>query len=241
MEKLTASIVIRTLISRLLIVILSIISAVPAFIFMMLPDRWRYNNPLYYHFVSFFYWIGLKCIFVPITYKGLEHVPEKPAVIVGNHQSSLDIPLIGSLVDAHPHIWLATVDLLKSPLLGFVLRRMAALIDMSSPQAGMRSLVNAIKLINTDKHAIIFPEGGRFLDGKVHPFYGGFVILAKKTDRPVVPVYIRNVQKVYPPENFWIYWYPIEVIVGAPFHYSDTDTDETFKQKVFDWFVQQEG
>jgi 1-acyl-sn-glycerol-3-phosphate acyltransferase len=241
MEQLTVSIVVRTLVTRLLVIILSVVFAVPFLIFMLLPERWRYNNPLYYHFVSFFYWAGLKCIFVPITYKGLENVPKNPAVIVGNHQSSLDIPLIGAILDAHPHIWLATVTLLDSPLLGFILRRMAALIDMSSPQAGMRSLINAIKLINTDKHAVIFPEGGRFTDGKVHPFYGGFVMLAKKTDRPVVPVYIRNVQKVYPPDQFWVYWYPIEVIVGKPFHYGETDTDESFKQKVFDWFVQQEG
>lgn len=241
MQQLTVSIVVRTLISRLLVIILSLIAVVPAFIFMMLPERWRYDNPLYYYFVSAFYWAGLKCIFVPITYKGLEHVPAKPAVIVANHQSSLDIPLIGAILDAHPHIWLATVTLLDSPLLGFILRRMAALIDMSTPQKGMRSLVNAIKLINNNKHAVIFPEGGRYIDGKVHPFYGGFVIIAKKTGRPVIPVYIRNVQKVYPPNSFWIYWYPIEVIVGQPFHYLETDTDEGFKQKVFDWFVQQEG
>lgn len=233
------STIIRTIISRLLIVILIVVSALPAFIFMMVPARWRYNNPLYYWFVSFYYWAGLKCLFLPITYKGLENVPKKPAVIVGNHQSSLDIPLIGSLVDAHPHIWLATVTLLSSPLLSFVLRRMTALIDMSSPQKGMRSLVNAIKLINTNKHAIIFPEGGRFSDG-VHPFFGGFVIIAKKTGRPVVPVYLRNVEKAYPPGTFWIYSYPIEVIVGAPFHYQETDTDETFKQRVFDWYLVQQ-
>ncbi len=236
------SIIIRTLITRFLIGLILLVSAVPAFIFMMLPERWRYDNPLYYWFESFVYWACLKVIFVPITYKGLENVPKKPAVIVGNHQSSLDIPLIGSLVDAHPHIWLATVTLLDSPVLGFVLRRMAALIDMSSPQKGMRSLINAMRLINTNKHAIIFPEGGRFTDGTVHPFYGGFVILAKKTGRPVVPVYLRNAQKVYPPENFWVYWYPLEVVVGKPFEYLKTDTDETFKQRVYDWFlVQQKG
>jgi len=234
------STIIRTLISRLLLIILSLICAIPTFIFMMLPERWRYNNPLYYYVESFYYWVSLKCIFVPITYKGLENVPQDQAVIVANHQSSLDIPLVGSLVDAHPHIWLATVDLLKSPLLGFILRRMAALIDMSTPQKGMRSLVNAIQLINNNKHAIIFPEGGRFTDGTVHPFYGGFVLIAKKIGRPVVPVYIRNAQKVYPPKTFWVYWYPIEVIVGSPFHYQETDTDESFKQKVYDWFVQQQ-
>lgn len=234
------SVIVRTLVSRLLLTILIVVSALPALIFMMLPERWRYDNPLYYWFVSFFYWAGLKCLFLPIHYKGLENIPKSPVVIVGNHQSSLDIPLIGSLVDAHPHIWLATVNLLSSPLLSLVLRRMTALIDMSSPQKGMRSLVNAIKLINNNKHAIIFPEGGRFTDGKVHHFYGGFVIIAKKTGRPVVPVCLRNVEKAYPPGSFWIYSYPLEVIIGEPLRYQETDTDETFKQRVYDWFVQQQ-
>ena len=234
------SLIVRTLISRLLIIILMAVSVVPVILLLLVPARWRYDNPVYYWFARFYYWLGLKCLFLPINYKGLENVPHSPAVIVGNHQSSLDIPLIGSLLGAQPHIWLATVTLLSSPLFSFVLRRAAALIDMSSPQKGMRSLINAIKLINTNKHAIIFPEGGRFTDGQVHPFYGGFVIIAKKTGRPVVPVYIRNVNKVYPPDSFWIYDYPIEVVVGAPFHYQENDTDEMFKQRVYDWFLVQQ-
>lgn len=234
------SVIIRTLVSRLLLLILFAVSALPAFIFMMVPERWRYDNKLYYWFVSCFYWASLKCLFLSIRYTGLKNIPDKPAVIIANHQSSLDIPLIGSLVDTSPHIWLATVTLLSSPVLGFVLRRMAALIDMSSPQKGMRSLVNAIKLINNNKHAIIFPEGGRYTDGTVHYFYGGYVVIAKKTGRPVVPVYIRNAQKAYPPNTFWLRPYPIDVIVGDPFYYGETDTDETFKQRVFEWFLTQQ-
>lgn len=235
------STIIRTIISRLLLAIIILIGAVPAIIFLLLPARWRYDNPFYYWFVSLFYWLVVKCSFLPITYTGLEYVPEKPAVFVANHQSSLDIPLLGSLVDAHPHIWLATVTLLKSPMLNFVLRRMTALIDMSSPQKGMRSLINAMKLIvDTNRHAMIFPEGGRFVDGEVHEFFGGFVLIAKKTGRPVVPVYLRNLHKVYPPDTFWVHSYPVDVVVGKPFHYQENDTDETFKQRVYDWFLVQQ-
>jgi len=86
---------------------------------------------------------------------------------------------------------------------------------------------------------MIFPEGGRYTDGTVHDFYGGFVILAKKTGRPVVPVRIFGVHKVYPPDTFWVQKYPITVVVGKPFVYQEGDTDQAFKDRVYQWFIEQ--
>lgn len=236
-----AQIVVKTLISRILLLILLALCFVPGVIFMALPARWRYGNPFYYWFASFFYWAVLKCSFLKIRYHGLENIPKTPAIFAGNHQSSFDIPIMGSLVDAHPHIWLATSTLLTSPMLYIPLTRMTALIDMSSPQKGMRSLINAIKLVDEPKrHTMIFPEGGRFVDGIVHEFYGGFVIIAKKLGRPVIPVYMTNLHKIYPPHSFWVYSYPVDVVVGEPMYYQEHDTDELFKQRVYDWFLRQQ-
>src|SRR5262249_21216179 len=148
-----------------------------------------------------FFWTLLKGSLLPITFIGAEKIPNTPAIIVANHQSALDIPLIAVLVKGHPHIWLAKEELLSSPILRFILPRMAVLIDMSSPQKGLRSIIQTINLLNgKNRHAIIFPEGTRYTDGAVHEFFGGFVLLAKKTGRPVVPVRIFNVNKAYPPD-----------------------------------------
>jgi len=113
------------------------------------------------------------------------------------------------------------------------------LVDMSSPMKGMRSLIEAIKVINNKKmHVIIFPEGGRYTDGKVHDFFGGFVILARKTGRPVVPIRIFNANKVYPPNTWLANYAPITVVIGERMYIGEHETDEAFKNRVFDWFIQ---
>lgn len=180
------------------------------------------------------------CTLLPITIKGAEHIPKEPAIIAANHQSSIDIPLIGSLLKGFPHIWLAKKELFASPLFRFILSRAAVSIDIDTPQKAMRSLVTTLNTIK-DKpvDALIFPEGGRYTDGSVHDFYGGFVILARKTGRPVVPVRIFNLGAVYPPGSFFAYPQPITVIVGKPIKMREGESDEAFKQRVYQWFVEQ--
>jgi len=106
---------------------------------------------------------------------------------------------------------------------------------------GMRSLLEIIKvLVDRPHHCMIFPEGGRYTDGKIHDFYPGFGILARKMGRPVVPVYIRGAQKVYPPNVFLIHYYPIDVVVGKPFFIQEDETEQEFRDRVRAWFCEQE-
>ena len=232
--------VIRTVISRFLLFLVMLFGFVPILICLLLPKKWLRDSKFFYWFAHAFYWLIVKASFLPITYIGTENIPTGPVIFAANHQSSLDIPLLGLLAKGHPQIWLAKKELMDSPILRFVLPLMSVLIDMSSPLAGMRSLKQAVDMVYDKKrHAMIFPEGGRYTDGTVHDFYGGFVILAKKTGRPVVPVRIFGVNKVYPPDTFWVHKYPITVVVGKPFVYQEDDTDQTFKNRVYQWFIEQ--
>lgn len=228
----------RTLLSYILIGILVLIIAIPCLIFILLPARWRYDNKLYFWMTSFFYKAALFFSFVPIEYIGKENLPKGPAIFVANHQSAMDIPLIGSLMGGFPHIWLAWAKL-KYYWVGIVISRMTVLIDTTTPMKGMRSLVKAIKMFEGKKrHVIIFPEGSRFIDGnKIHDFFAGFVIIAKRTQRPVVPILILNAYKVYPPGSFFINRYPVKVIIGKPFCFQEGEADEVFKNRVTKWFV----
>jgi 1-acyl-sn-glycerol-3-phosphate acyltransferase len=67
----------------------------------------------------------------------------------------------------------------------------------------------------------------------------GFVILAKKTGRPVVPICIVNLNKVYPPNSFWVYRHPIRAIVGIPMTLQEGESDIQFRDRVVAWFKQQ--
>ena len=232
----------RTIFSRFLLLLVMLIYLIPIIIFICIPMRWRYNSRIVFWLMYWFYVAVLKCSLLPIRFIGKENVPKKkPAIFVANHQSSLDIPLVGVLADGASHIWLAKQELMASPVLRFVLPFFSVLVDMSSPKKAVRSLREVFILLNENviQDVMIFPEGARYTDGKIHDFFGGFVILAKKTGRPVVPVCIIGVNKVYPPDSFLVYWHPITVIVGKPFVYQEQDSDEAFKQRVYQWFVEQ--
>jgi 1-acyl-sn-glycerol-3-phosphate acyltransferase len=234
-------VLIRTLISRFLLIVIILLYAPVFLVIFCLPKKWFQENKLYFMFVHYFYWLVLKASFLPFEFVGLEHIPQEPSIIIANHQSSFDIPVVGYLLHKHPHTWLATTWLKRSLFLRFILPRVAVLVDVSSPLKRMRSLLEIIRYVNgTSQHIVIFPEGGRFTDGKIHNFFPGFVILAKKMGRPVIPIKIFNLNKVYPPHSFLVYKHPVKVVVGPPFIKTDQEDDKAFKERVHQWFVQQQ-
>ena len=233
-------VIIHTLVSYLLLIVVFSIALVPAICLFLMPKHWRYTSRFFAGFLYWCYWLILKCTLVPIKVRGIHNIPTNPVIIAVNHQSILDVPLVGVLVKSAPHIWLAWSELFERPFHYFMLSRIALPLDVASPLKAMRSLSNALSIVCDNKmHAIIFPEGSRFTDGFVHDFFAGFVMLAKKTGRPVVPVRIFNVNKVYPPRSFFAYWHPITVVVGEPMYLKDDESDETFKNRVHQWFIEQ--
>lgn len=233
--------IVRNLFCRFLVVIVSIIFFIPIVIFLIFPDKYRYRFPIIFYPVHWFYCAILKCTLLDIKYIGVENVPKDQAVIfAANHQSSLDIPLVGVLSKGVPHVWLAKAELMDSVVIRWVIPLISVLVDVSSPRNAMLSLRKIVNIVNNHhRNLMIFPEGTRRTDGKIHDFFGGFAIIAKKTGRPVVPVCIVGVNKAYPPETFWLRLYPITVVVGKPFLYEQDDTDETFKNRVRQWFIEQ--
>jgi 1-acyl-sn-glycerol-3-phosphate acyltransferase len=232
--------IIYTIYSYVAIVLLVIIFFIPAVILLLLPGRWRHSWPVYYA-MQCFYWLVLKLTFLKITYRGLENMPNGPVVFAANHQSALDIPLLGILARGKPHIWLARHDVLeKFFLIRFILPRVAIIVDTTTPRTAMVSLLSIIKIAQQEnRHVMIFPEGGRFTNGTVQEFYGGFALLVRRLGRPVIPVYIQGVDIVYPPTSWWAYPAPITVTVGASMMPEPDEDDTQFKERVHRWFLTQ--
>jgi len=232
--------ILRTLISRLLLFLLLAISALPLLIIILLPARIRRTSHIVYWLLNVFYRISLWCTLIPIHFRGKENIPKQQVIFVANHQSSLDIPLVGALANGHPHLWLARSELMDTIFLRIVLPRFAEVIDVNNPRNAMRGLLRIINIIKTEgQHLMIFPEGGRYIDDEVHEFFGGFALLAKKTGLPVVPIRIFGANKVYPPNTFWLHYHPVSVVIGKPFHYDKAEDNDTFRQQVYNWFLEQ--
>lgn len=235
--------ILHTLAARFLLFILMCVIVIPLGIMMLLPARIRFKNKFLYKVLYFFNWAALKASLVPITYKGLENIPQNESVIfAANHQSSMDIPLVGVLARGKPNLWLARSELMDTWLLRFVISRLTVVVDVNSQAKAVASLRILMRFVkNVDIDIMIFPEGQRFTDGEIHEFFGGFVTLAKLLKRPVVPVRIFGAHKVYPPKTFLVKYHPITVVVGKPFLMHEGESDQDFKERVYEWFVQAEA
>lgn len=203
----------------------------------ILPEHSRYRSKWLFRFLHCTYQGVVKALLGPISIQGLEYMPSHPAIFVANHQSSLDIPVLGSLLRGSPHTWYVLERFSHTPILGFFVRRMCISVDQECSMKASRSLVRGLRLVEQEGlHTLIFPEGGRYIDGKIHDFFLGFAIIAKRTGRPVIPVMMYNLGKVYPPKSFLVHRYPIKVIIGQPFMLEETETLEDFSQRVHRWF-----
>lgn len=230
----------RTLLSRFLLILIIIFLAVPFCIIALIPQKIRVKSKIVYAIIQSFYYLCLKAIFIPINYRGLENIPSESAIFVANHQSSLDIPLVGRLMGWKPHMWFARSELLESTLLRIFIPVFAVIVDVNSAQKAAQSLVRIIKIVRHTKGSlVIFPEGSRYSDGEIHDFFGGFVTLAKKLNRPVVPIRIFGAHIVYPIGASVIQWHPITILVGKPMTMEHSESEDVFKERVRQWFIDQ--
>ncbi|MCX5922606.1 MAG: lysophospholipid acyltransferase family protein [Candidatus Dependentiae bacterium] len=229
---------IRTLISKFLLVVIFILFAPGIMIAAAIPKKWLFNSRIFFMFGDLLLWFILKASFLPVKVFGLENVTKEPSVFVANHQSRLDMSLVNEVVKSRPHIWMATADIKRMPVYRW-LTNFLVLVDVETPMKAMRSLLEAIKLLNGSKlDLVIFPEGAIYNDGVLHDFFSGFAVVAKKTGRPVVPICIQGVEKAYPLKTFLVTRVPITVTVGKPFVYQEHDTEEVFKERVRAWFIE---
>lgn len=130
--------------------------------------------------------------------KGLENVPDEPAIVASNHASNIDPPLVGAAFP-RPLRYLAKESLFKG-VLGGMIRSLGAISvrreDASNAGAVLRILLDRLA---SGEDVLIFPEGSRSRDGRLHSLEGGAAFLSVKSGRPMVPAYIAGSFEVCPP------------------------------------------
>ena len=123
--------------------------------------------------------------------RGRHHIPRSGGVIVAsNHISFWDPPLIGAAVPREAY-FLTREDLLRSPVLGPLLRSVNA-IPIRRGVADLSGLSRAMERLRAGAALLMFPEGGRMQDGELHPARPGVGLMAVHADVPIVPCFISG-------------------------------------------------
>ena len=141
-------------------------------------------------------------LLAPATVRGLEHLGhiDGPVIFAANHASHIDTPLLLTTLPVefrHRTVVAAASDYFfdrtwKSVLWAFSL----AAIPIERSRVNRKSADTAAELLEDGWNLVIFPEGGRSPDGWTQPFRGGAAYLARRTGRPVIPVYLHGTRHV---------------------------------------------
>ncbi len=130
---------------------------------------------------------------IAIEADGLENVPEGRLVYASNHESLVDILILGAVLPGD-FKWAAKRSVMNIPFLGWHLRLAGHVpVDRSQGRdAAMAAIEAFTKVLEDNKPLLVFPEGTRTRDGKLRPFKNGAFQAAVDTDSPVVPVAIKG-------------------------------------------------
>ena len=124
-------------------------------------------------------------------------------VIVSNHQSVADIPVISHLkLDTK---WLGKAELFRLPVAGWMFRMAGDVpIERSDRRKGAIAMLRCARYLRQRCSVVFFPEGTRSPDGRVQPFNAGPFQLAIREQVPILPLVVEGTG-VALPRNSWIF------------------------------------
>ncbi|MCS6957020.1 MAG: lysophospholipid acyltransferase family protein [Aquificaceae bacterium] len=163
-----------------------------------------------------------------VEVSGFENIPSGPCIVASNHRSHLDPPVLNS-VFPEPLRFLAKEELFRVPIIGRLLPHMGA-IPVRRGSGDLEVLELAIELMHYGCKIGIFPEGTRANPGEFLKPKLGIGLLAVKSHKPVLPVYIEGTDKVFPrhaklPKP----GHPIRVVIGKAKVYSEEDSPRGYR------------
>lgn len=124
---------------------------------------------------------------------------QKPAIIISNHQSHLDLMAIMMLT---PKLIILTKNWVwHNPFYGIIIRY-ADFFPVSDTDEMMTKIEDRIK---AGYSVVIFPEGTRSEDCKIKLFQRGAFFLAEQLKLDILPVFIKGFGEVLPKKSFHLH------------------------------------
>ena len=146
--------------------------------------------------------------------RGRANVPKGPLLIVANHLSLADPPIVGVSVNRKA-MFLAKEELFQSKLTGYVVRSCGA-FPVRRGGMNKEALRRSTQLLAHGMALIMFPEGKRSRSAQLEPAFSGAALIAARNSAPILPIGISGTEKIKG-LTWWLRRPKIVVNIGCPF------------------------
>jgi 1-acyl-sn-glycerol-3-phosphate acyltransferase len=153
---------------------------------------------------------------MPVRASGLERLPDGACIIVANHASYLDGPLLFAWLP--PRFgFVIKKEASRAPVLGPLLHRLGHhFVERKNRHEGAGDARRILRSLEKGEAVAFFPEGTFNPEAGIARFHGGAFTLASRTRLPVAPVAIRGTRRIFGSASPWPRWGRIEVEALEP-------------------------
>ncbi len=154
---------------------------------------------------------------VRVIADGVEKLdPDQGYVLVANHSSYMDIPVIMATLPQQFRFF-AKQGLFRIPFLGTHLQRAGHIpVVRGDARASLKSMSDGAKMIRErNVSVLLFPEGGRSVD-HLSEFKEGTAYVAIKAAVPAVPIGLEGMRSILRMHTGYVYPGTVHLRVGDP-------------------------
>lgn len=177
------------------------------------------------------------CLLIRVKFENLEHLKaNRQYIIVSNHFSYLDIPVLGLI--PFDLVFVGKASLGRVPLFGYMFRNLHIAVDRKSLKSRGESIAKAKEVIDEGASVVIFPEGG--INSSEPPrlarFKDGAFRIAVDKQIPIIPITLSYNHLILPDDGKFLLRYKTAKVVihpPIPVRESDPKTVNSLKEQCF--------
>ncbi len=214
----------RTAIFMLVLILNTLWAAVAVMLVGIFNPFSRINSAIMRIWSRILLWAGG----VKVQVEGKENVrPGESYIVVANHQSHMDIP-VAVVALPFPVRIVSKKELFKIPVFGWGMRAAGIIeIDRFNRKQAIETLKRTGEIARRHHLSIlVFPEGTRSPDGKIHSFKKGPFVMAINTGIPVLPISISGTRNILPKKKLRIRSGRVKVKIHSPIPTADLQMDD---------------